>query len=47
MVSILTNYDGQEPPMLHTKFRGNRPADSGELDFEGVLPYMGMAPASF
>ena len=28
--------------MLHTKFRGNRPAGSGE-DFEGVLPYMGMA----
>ena len=25
--------------MLHTKFRGNQPADSGE-DFEGVLPYI-------
>ena len=24
--------------MLHTKFRGNRPAGSGE-DFEGFLPY--------
>ena len=30
-------------PMLHTKFRGNRPAGSGEEDFEGFLPYMGMA----
>ena len=29
--------------MLHTKFRGNRPAGSGEEDFEGFLPYMGMA----
>ena len=28
--------------MLHTKFRGNRPAGSGE-DFEGFLPYMGVA----
>ena len=29
--------------MLHTKFRGNQPAGSGE-DFEGFfLPYMGMA----
>ena len=29
--------------MLHTKFHGNRPGDSGEEDFEGFLPYMGMA----
>ena len=28
--------------MLHTKFRGNRPAGSGE-DFNGFLPYMGVA----
>ena len=28
--------------MLHTKFRGNRPAGSGE-DFELFLPYMGVA----
>ena len=28
--------------MLHTKFRGNRPAGSGEDDFKGFLPYMGM-----
>ena len=27
--------------MLHTKFRENRPAGSGE-DFEGFLLYMGM-----
>ena len=29
--------------MLHTKFRGNRPAGSGEEDFKVFLPYMGMA----
>ena len=29
--------------MLHTKFRGNLPAGSGEEDFKGFLPYMGMA----
>ena len=27
--------------MLHTKFRGNRPAGSGEEDFLRFLPYMG------
>ena len=26
--------------MLHTKFRGNQPAGSGEEDFEGFLPYI-------
>ena len=39
----ITNYDWQESPMLHTKFRGNRPAGSGEEDFLRFLPYMGMA----
>ena len=30
--------------MLHTKFRGSRPAGSGEDDFlKGFLPYMGVA----
>ena len=29
--------------MLHTKFRGNRLAGSGEEDFLRFLPYMGMA----
>ena len=29
----LINYDGQESPMLHTKFRENWPAGSGEEDF--------------
>ena len=29
--------------MLHTKFHGNLPAGSGEEDFEGFLPYMGVA----
>ena len=29
--------------MLHTKFRGNRPAGSGDEIFEGFLPYMGVA----
>ena len=38
--------------MLHTKFRGNRPAGSGEEYFEGFLTYKGvmaifvMRPAS-
>ena len=29
--------------MLHTKFRENWPAGSGEEDFLRFLPYMGMA----
>ena len=29
--------------MLHTKFRGNRHAGSRVEDFEGFLPYMGVA----
>ena len=29
--------------MLHTKFRENRPAGSSEEDFEGFLPYLGVA----
>ena len=29
--------------MQHAKFRENRPAGSGDEDFEGFLPYMGMA----
>ena len=29
--------------MLHTKFRGNRHAGSGEEDFLMFLPYMGVA----
>ena len=43
MVIIYINYNGQESPMLHTKFRENRPAGSGEEDFLRFLPYMGMA----
>ena len=27
--------------MLHTKFRGNRRAGSGEENFKGFLPYVG------
>ena len=26
---MILNYDGLESPMIHTKFRGNRPAGSG------------------
>ena len=33
MVIVYINYDGQESPMLHTKFRENQPAGSGEEDF--------------
>ena len=29
--------------MLHARFRENRPAGSGEEDFEVFLPYMGVA----
>ena len=29
--------------MLHTKFRGNRPAGSGGEDLKGFLPYVGTA----
>ena len=29
--------------MLHTKFRGNRPAGPEKKIFEGFLPYMGVA----
>ena len=29
--------------MLHTKFHENQPAGSRAEDFEGFLPYMGMA----
>ena len=42
-VIIGTNYDALESPMLHTKIHENRPIGSGEDDFEGFLPYMGMA----
>ena len=31
--SFEKNYDGLESPMLHTKFRVNPPAGSGEEDF--------------
>ena len=30
MVIIYIKYDGQESPMLHTKFRENRPTGSGD-----------------
>ena len=33
--------------MLHTKFGGNWPAGSGEEDFEGFLPYVGVAAILF
>ena len=29
--------------MLHTKFPGNRSTGSAEEDFEGLLPYTGVA----
>ena len=32
--------------MLRTKFRGNLLAGSEEEDFEGFLPYMGVAASS-
>ena len=41
MVIILSNYDGLKSPMLHTKFRGNRPTSSGEEDFLVVFTIYG------
>ena len=41
MVIILANYDGLESLMLHTKFHGNRPTDSGEEDFCRVFTIYG------
>ena len=32
-VIILSNYDGLESQIIHTKFHENRPASSGEKDF--------------
>ena len=40
-VIIWTNYDGLESLMLHTKFRGNQPAGSGEEDFWRVFTIYG------
>ena len=40
-VIILSNYDGLESSMLHTDFRENRPAGSGEEDFSVVLAIYG------
>ena len=43
-VIIWTNYDKQESPILHTNFRENQPAGSGEEDFWRVFTiHMGMA----
>ena len=36
---IYINYDGPASPMLHTKFRGNRPTGSGEEDFLKVFAF--------
>ena len=33
MVIIYIDFDGQESSKLHTQFRENRPAGSGEEDF--------------
>ena len=33
---IYINYDGPASPMLHTKFRGDRPTGSGEEDLGHV-----------
>ena len=41
-VIILTNYDGLESLMLHTKFRGNWSASLGEEDFLIVFTIYGL-----
>ena len=33
--------------MLHTKFHGNRSTGSAEEDFEGLLPYTGIADIQY
>ena len=40
-VIIYINYDWQESPIIHTKFRENRPAGSGEEDFRRVFTIYG------
>ena len=40
-VIIWTNYDGQEPPMLHTNFCGNRSTTFGKEDFWRVFTMYG------
>ena len=40
---VCNSHDGLESPMLHTKFRGNRPVGFGDKIFKRFLPYMGMA----
>ena len=40
-VIIWTNYDGQESPMLHTKFCGNRSTGTREEDFWRVFTIYG------
>ena len=44
MVIILSNYDGLEPPMLHTKFRGNLPTGSGDF-FKGFYHIWAWRPS--
>ena len=44
-VIILSNCDGLESSMLHTDFRENRPAGSGEEDFYVVLAIYGWRPS--
>ena len=36
---MCANYDGLESPMLHTKFRGNRPTGSGKGFLKGFTIY--------
>ena len=40
---ICANTAGPTSPMLHTKSQGHWSFGSREGDFEGFLPYMGMA----
>ena len=40
-VIVHINFDGLTPQMLHTKFQGNQPSDSGEEDFFKVFTIYG------
>ena len=40
--NYFANLMGPTFPMLNTKSQGHRASGSGELDFKGFSPYMGM-----
>ena len=45
MVIIYIKYDGQESPMLHTKFRENRPPVLEKMIFKGFYHIWAWRPS--